>query len=341
MTPRAGPTPQAALQESYRACRRLARRAAKNFYYAFWALPREKRLAMCALYAFFRRTDDLGDEPEAVQGSGIGVQGSDKEGRRAALRDWRAALHRAMAGEFDDPLLPAVVDTVRRYGIPIGYLETAIEGVESDLDRATFATFDELQRYCYQVASVVGLACIHIWGFRREEPAYEAAHACGIAFQMTNILRDVGEDAARGRIYLPQEDLERYGVTAERIRAGVVDGAWRELMRFEAERVETYYRRARELAPYLEPDGLAIYGAMTDIYHELFQAVVRRKGDVFSSRVRLSKLRKLLILLANLWRGGRGAGVRPANTAASLEPAAAVGRPDAAASRASVRGPAG
>jgi phytoene synthase len=321
------------LEESYLACCRLARRAAKNFYYAFWTLPRDKRRAMCALYAFFRRTDDLGDD-EPVQGSGFGVQGSNAEhtaeARRAALRTWRDSLRRAMTGTFDDPLLPAVVDTVRRYSIPLEYLETSIDGVESDLDRTTFATFDELARYCYQVASVVGLACVHVWGFRREQAAYDAAHQCGVAFQMTNILRDVGEDAARGRIYLPQEDLRRYGVTAEQIRSGVVDDAWRKLMHFQAERIETFYRRARELVPYLDPDGVRIYGAMTDIYYRLFQEIRRRDGDVFSSRVRVAKWRKLLILVSHLLPGrGRNA------------PAAGAAHAESTAERASVRGGAG
>jgi phytoene synthase len=322
------------LEASYRDCCRLARRAAKNFYYAFWTLPRDKRRSMCALYAFFRRTDDLGDEDSVpssafrVQGSGLeegvrveesksvraggirsapGLVLENSKARRAALGAWRESLRRALGGTFDDRLLPALVDTVRRYAIPIEYLETAIDGVESDLDRTTFATFDELTKYCYQVASVVGLSCVQIWGFRPEAAAYEAAHQCGVAFQMTNILRDVAEDAARGRIYLPQEDLTRFGVRPEAIRAGVVDNAWRALMQFEADRIETYYRRARELTAYLEPDGVRIYGAMLDIYYGLFQEIRRRDGDVFSRRVRLSTWRKLTILLAHL-RPGRARG---------------------------------
>jgi len=329
------PRSKTELAESYRACCRLARRAAKNFYYAFWTLPRDKRRAMCALYAFFRRTDDLGDD-EPIQGSGFGVQGSGfrdtAEARRAALVRWRSSLRRAMAGTFDDPLLPAVVDTVRRYAIPVEYLETSIDGVESDLDRTTFATFDELARYCYQVASVVGLTCVHVWGFRREQAAYEAAHQCGVAFQMTNILRDVGEDAARGRIYLPREDLERFGVTAEAIRTGIVDDAWRALMQFQADRVEAYYRKARELTSHLEPDGVRIYGAMTEIYYRLFLEIRRRDGDVFASRVRLSIWRKLWILGSHLLPGsGRRAAGGPLES----------GRAETTSGRKSVRGGAG
>jgi 15-cis-phytoene synthase len=301
-------SPPVTTEESYRLCCRLARRAAKNFYYAFWTLPRNKRRSMCALYAFFRRTDDLGDDEPSLVVQGLEVTASNlDEARRSALRAWRASLRRAMTGSFDDRLLPAVVDTVRRYKIPVEYLETAIDGVESDLDRSTFATFDELAHYCHQVASVVGLACVHVWGFRPEPEAFEAAHACGVAFQMTNILRDVAEDASRGRIYLPQEDLERFGVSAGAIRAGVVNNAWRALMQFQADRIEVFYRKARELTPYLEPDGVRIYGAMTDIYYGLFQEIRRRDGDVFSSRVRLSTWRKLSILVSH-WRPWRRSG---------------------------------
>jgi len=379
MTPRdshasnASPGPPVTTEESYRACCRLARRAAKNFYYAFWTLPRDKRRSMCALYAFFRRTDDLGDdEPEeAVQGllaPGSGLEGSGLiEVRRAALLRWRASLRRAMTGAFDDPLLPAVADTVRRYKIPVEYLETSIDGVESDLDRTTFATFDELAKYCYQVASVVGLSCVHVWGFFKgiapndreaqaashgfpaarcsagrpeaatfsaDPAAFEAAHACGVAFQMTNILRDVSEDAARGRIYLPQEDLARFGVTAEAIRRGVVDDSWRALMQFQAERIETFYQQARELTPHLEPDGVRIYGAMTDIYYGLFQEIRRRDGDVFSSRVRLSRWRKLAILVSH-WLS------RPRAAAGGTSRADGVVRTEKPIDRAPVRGGAG
>ena len=183
--------------------------AARNFYYSFWVLPPAKRAAMCALYAFYRHTDDLGDGTTPLAE------------RRAALQSLaRGVACGTRRRDDDDPLLPAVVDTVRRYAIPPEYLETAIDGVESDLDRTRFATFDELSDYCYQVASVVGLASIHVWGFRREPAAYEAARRCGIAFQLTNILRDVGEDAGRGRVYLPQDELDHSGLTDDDLHRG-------------------------------------------------------------------------------------------------------------------------
>ena len=138
------------MADSYRDCCQLTRATAGNFYYSFWVLPAEKRRAQCALYAFFRRTDDLGDTQAPI------------EERRRALSDWRAAWQRAQHDDCVDPLLPAIVDAVRRYAIPPEYLTTAIDGVASDLDRTRFAAFDELQAYCYQVAGVVGLASIHV-----------------------------------------------------------------------------------------------------------------------------------------------------------------------------------
>jgi phytoene synthase len=276
------------LDDSYAACRALARRSARNFYYSFWVLPKPKRAAMCALYAFFRRTDDLGDD-----------DGTTDE-RRAKLTSWREAWHAAAAGDYRDPLLPAVVDTVRRYDVPTKYLETSIDGVESDLVRNRFATFDELTGYCYQVASVVGLASIHVWGFRRTDEAYRAAEACGIAFQLTNILRDVGEDAARDRIYLPQDDLARYGLTDDDLRRGVVDDRLRSLFRFQVDRAAGYYRRAEALRAHLSPDGAAVFGAMFDIYRSLLDKIRRRNGDVFSSRVRLGACHKTAIAVRRL-----------------------------------------
>jgi phytoene synthase len=294
------------LHASYAACQNLARVAARNFYYSFWVLPKPKRRAMCALYAFFRRTDDLGDDGPIAA-------------RRAALDDWRAAWHEAQADRCRDPLLPAVIDTVRRYAIPPEYLETAIDGVASDLVRSRFATFEELSEYCYQVASVVGLACIHVWGFRQEPAAYEAAKRCGIAFQLTNILRDVGEDARLGRIYLPQAELAQFGLSDDDLRRGdelirTRDPRWQRLFAFQLERAESYYRDARALTAYLDPDGLAVYGAMVDIYHGLLVKLRHCGGDVFSARISLPGWRKTLLAARHLlWRrprllGGRRVG---------------------------------
>ena len=296
-----------ATDESYRACVELSKRTAGNFYYSFWALPPEKRRAQCALYAFFRRTDDLGDAD------------TDVAARRAALGDWRRAFEAALAGgECSDPLLPAVVDTIRRYAIPPDHLRAAIDGVETDLERSRFATFDELAAYCRQVASAVGLACIHVWGFRRAAQAYEAADRCGLAFQLTNILRDVGEDAARGRLYLPQDELAAFDVAEGDVLAGRQDDDWRRLVDFQIQRAEGYYRDARRLLPYLDRDGVGIYGAMIDIYHGLLAKIRRRRGDVFSSRVRLSRWFKGAVALRHLTPRLGSVGARRSSAAPPL-----------------------
>lgn len=282
------------LAESYRLCDELARRAARNFYYSFRVLPADKRSAMCALYAFFRRTDDLGDEAGT------------KDDKRASLTAWRAALRNALAGDpVAEPLLPALADTVRRYRIPAEYFETAINGVETDVDRTTFATYDELEAYCYQVASVVGLASIHVWGFDPQPAALEAAKRCGYAFQLTNIVRDVVEDANLGRTYLPLEALARYGLTSEQLRASRLADTdaherRRALMREVSERAEDYYRDAAALVPFLSPEGRRIYGAMREIYHALLIKIRRRHYDVFTGRVRLAGWHKTWIALRHM-----------------------------------------
>jgi len=291
--------PSSPLAESYRLCTDLARRSARNFYYSFWTLPPAKQEAMCALYAFFRRTDDLGDEAGTV------------EEKRTALKAWRAEFTRLWSlkpdepAESADPLLPAILDAARRYRIPREYFELAIDGVESDLDRTTFATFAELEEYCYQVASAVGLACIHVWGFDPRPEAYEAARRCGLAFQLTNIVRDVVEDAGLGRTYLPLEALERHGLTALQLAAPTLEDRAanerrRALIREVAERAEAYYADARKLMPYLSRDGRAIYAAMIDIYHALLVKIRRRDYDVFTARVRLAGWYKALLALRRM-----------------------------------------
>jgi phytoene synthase len=266
--------------QSYAYCERLARRAAGNFYHAFRLLPGDQRRAMCALYAFMRVTDDLTDGPELPPD------------KAHALASWRQQLDEAMAGTYHHPLHPAFHDTVRQYGIPRRYLEDVLDGVGMDLEVDHYDTFDDLYRYCYRVASAVGLACIHIWGFS-EACATEHAEAAGIALQLTNILRDLGEDAARGRVYLPREDLERFGYREQDLGRGEVNGSFRELMHFEIDRARGYYERALPLADLLQPAGRAVFLVMLRTYRGLLEAIVRRDYDVFSSRVRLSRWHKL------------------------------------------------
>lgn len=267
---------------SYGYCERLARRAAGNFYHAFRLLPSEQRKAMCALYAFMRVADDLSDGPEPVPV------------KRELLAGWRGALHAAMEGEYEHPLYPAFHDTILRFGIPVVHLEEVLDGVSMDLDVSRYDTFADLYRYCYHVASAVGLCCVHIWGFRGEvRPPAEAA---GFALQLTNILRDVAEDAGRGRIYLPTEDLDRFGCSAESLLVGPRGEGFRALMRFEADRAYRYYAEALSLVELLDRPGRAVFLVMLRTYRGLLDEIVARDFDVFRERVRLPAWRKLWLV---------------------------------------------
>lgn len=273
------------LEESYAHCRRVARTRARNFYYSFVLLSRPQRNAMCAIYAFMRYCDDLSDEPGA---------------NRAALEQWRAALDDALAGRCDaHPVLPAFHDTAVRYRIPPRYFHEMVDGVASDLEPRRFETFAQLYRYCYQVASTAGLTTIHILGF--ESPAaLPLAEKCGIAFQLTNILRDVREDAELGRIYLPAEDLVRFGVTEAGIRAGLRTPEFIELMDFEAARARQYYTESQPLLGLVRAGGRAALSALIAIYSTLLERIVASHYDVFSRRISLSAAEKCWILLKSL-----------------------------------------
>jgi phytoene synthase len=268
------------LAGSYAYCERLARAHAGNFYHAFRLLPADQRRALCALYAFMRVADDLADAP--------GPPGDKVQ----PLQEWRRQLHGALAGNYRHPLHPALHHTLATYGVPPAHLEEVLDGVAMDLDTLYYPTFAELYRYCYRVASAVGLACIHVWGFR-DDRARVHAEAAGIALQLTNILRDLGEDAARGRVYLPREDLDRFGYPPAALAQGLRDERFRELMRFQVARARGYYEQAEPLAPLLRPAGRAVFLVMLRTYRGLLEAIVRRDYDVFSSRVRLSRLHKL------------------------------------------------
>jgi phytoene synthase len=273
-----------ALRRSYTYCEQLARREAGNFYHAFRVLPNPQRRAMCALYAFLRIADDLSD-----------ASGEPAE-KRLPLANWRRGLEQSLQGEYSHPLHAAFHDTVRTHHIPREYLDAVLDGVEMDLAPVSYATFEELRLYCYRVASAVGLACIHIWGFENERAKVYAEHA-GIAFQLTNILRDLGEDAARGRVYLPREELMQFGYDEGRFACGVRDDRFRALMRFQVERARHYYDAAGPLVPLLRPAGRAVFLVMSRTYRGLLDAIEQRDYDVFSSRVCLSTWRKLLLVL--------------------------------------------
>lgn len=275
------------LEESYRHCERTARTADSSFAWSIRILPRAKRRAMCALYAFSRHTDDLSDCDR------------DGEQRRAALGQWRDTLRSAVEHGSHDRMLPAVLDTVRAFGIPIRYLFDLIDGVEMDTKACRYETFAEVSEYCYRVAGVVGLACVHIWGFTSTE-FQPLAVQCGLAFQLTNILRDLKEDAARQRIYLPLEDLRRFHCEEADLLAGVRDERLAKLVRFEVARAEQLYAEAEPLCGLLHPDGRRAFRMMFATYRALLREIKRRDGDVFSRKVRLTRAQKLRLLVPEL-----------------------------------------
>ena len=269
------------MNPSYRYCHTLTRRTAVNFYPAFLVLPRRERRAMEALYAFLRVSDDLADEPGPT------------DEKLMRTQQWRAALDAALDGRPSHPSHPAIVDTVRRCGIPLRYLHDVLDGVESDLRPVAIQTFDELHAYCYRVAGAVGLACIHVWGFVGDRAA-EFAESAGIAFQITNILRDLGEDRANGRIYLPSDDCVRFGSAPESWRED--DPAFREMMAFQVARARTFYATGRRLLPLLSPAGRAIFGAMAATYEGLLNEIEFRGYDVFRERVRVPRWKRIAFL---------------------------------------------
>ncbi len=289
------------LDRAYAECRSIARREAKNFYYAFIALPAERRNAICAIYAFMRRADDLADDESCSTAD-----------RRVHLDAWLSAWRAVCAGEpAEDPVFLAVRDATTRFVIPLSLLDELVAGVTTDLDRAdtgsadTYATFNDLYRYCYLVASVVGLVCIHIFGYQ-DARAEKFAEETGIAFQLTNILRDVAEDAARSRVYLPLEDLAAHGVPLESLLHRA-DGSpptanERALLEAIAQRAENYYRSAEALLPFIDPESRPALKVLVAIYHALLKRIERADYDVFSERASVPLRQKLAILAVGLTR---------------------------------------
>jgi 15-cis-phytoene synthase len=291
----------AQLAEAYRICREIARKQARNFYYSFIALPEAKRDAICAVYAFMRHADDLSDD------EGISVIE-----RQARLSQWLEGWNEASrSGVADDPVFLALRDAQERFEIPLELLEQLVEGTTMDLRRDearearhdkgydAYETFDELYRYCYLVASVVGLVCIRIFGYH-DTRAEKLAEETGIAFQLTNILRDVREDAERGRIYLPLEDLRRFGVTPEQlVRVRDLEGLTgpvRELLQWEARRAEELYRSSEQLLPLIDADSRPALWVLITIYHRLLLRIKGLRYNVFSARVSVPTYEKLAIL---------------------------------------------
>jgi len=271
------------LSAAYRHCQALTRREAKNFYYGFMLLPARQRRAIYAAYAFARECDDIVD-------AGLPVE--DASARLAAQR---ALLDRCLEGSPDGPVFTALADAVRRYDIPRDYFYRLIEGVESDLTVRRYATFDDLKRYCYLVASVVGLISIEIFGYKGGEAARGYAADLGIALQLTNILRDVQEDLGRGRVYLPEDELVRFGYKADFLRQGVANEAFQRLMAFQVARAEEYFEEGRMLLPLLPRRARACVGVMAGIYRTILDDIRQRPEAVLRQRVSLSAGQKLAL----------------------------------------------
>ncbi|GGH12259.1 phytoene/squalene synthase family protein [Silvibacterium dinghuense] len=297
------------IQEAYRTCREIARREAKNFYYSFLALPEVKRNAICAVYAFMRHADDISDDERVPLSE-----------RRRTMEDWLAAWHAAaQGGATADPVFIALRDAQARFAIPHELLDQLVEGVTMDLRRdvlavsdiaamplETYERFDELYRYCYLVASVVGLVCIRIFGYH-DPRAEKLAEETGIAFQITNILRDVKEDVERRRVYLPLEDLRAHGVELDALTAladhgGVPDERVRNLLAFEANRAEHYYKSGQALLPFISADARPALWVLIRIYYQLLREIERKRYDVFTARVQVSTAKKLGYLALGILR---------------------------------------
>jgi phytoene synthase len=310
------------IDTAYGICRHVARTAAKNFYYGFLVLPQRKRNALSAVYAFMRHADDICDDP-----------GMTIPERRVKLHDWLEGYHRVAEGEpTDDPVFLALRDTQQHFGIPIELLDKLVHGTGMDLqddpskpyagvpetpgdESATgattaragdsgqpsaqpvvaYETFSELYDYCYHVASVVGLVCIRIFGYRDPDAEPLAEHV-GIAFQLTNILRDIKEDAQMGRIYLPREDLALHGITPEELVSGAELERLRPLLEMEARRAREFYAATEQLLPLIDDDAQPALWTLVEIYRRLLERIEQRNYDVYSERIRLSVAEKLGVL---------------------------------------------
>jgi phytoene synthase len=280
------------LAHSYEECHRIARSSHSNFYYAFFLLPRKRRDGLAALYAFMRLVDDVVDE------------GNDISAKQRGLAKWRAALDDAVnassrsnisAPEGASQVLPALVDTMRRYNMPARYLHDLISGAEMDLTLNSYATFDRLREYCYRVAGTVGLTCTHVFGFR-DSRALDLAERLGLAFQLTNIIRDVHDDYAMGRVYLPDEDLAQYNVTPEDFARTEATLGVRELLRFEAARAWECYEEGATLLNLIEPESRPALWLLVHTYTALLARIEELDYAVFGERVRLSKAEKLVFI---------------------------------------------
>ncbi len=279
-------------------CRTVTKASRSNFAYAFLVLPKVKREALYAIYAFCRISDDVVDEGLSATIEPMAAQSPAPTPATATerLKAWRAELDACFRGEPRHPVTRRLAEVLPTFPIPRIYFEELLNGVEMDLGENRYATFAELEQYCYRVAGVVGLMCIEVFGYTQPETRRYAEHL-GTAFQLTNILRDVGRDGARGRIYLPEEDLTRFGCSPADILERRLTPAFRDLMRFEAERAQAFYSAARASLPAADRKTMLPAEIMRAIYLRLLQQIERRSFDVYSRPIRLSNSRRLALAL--------------------------------------------
>jgi phytoene synthase len=281
--------PQSVEQEAERFCRQMARREAKNFYWGFISLPHDQRMAIYALYDFARQVDDEVDgapRPDLIPQ------------RLAAQRD---RVRRCMRGEFDDPVMQVLSKAVQRYTIPESELQELIDGVERDCTQTRYRTWEDLRAYCRLVASVVGRMCVRIFGFT-DGAALLRADDLGLALQLTNILRDVLEDAEMGRIYLPQEDLERFGITEETMLNVRPGEGWNALIKFESQRARQLFKTGYEVLRYIPRRPAACVQTMAGIYERLLRKIERDPQLPLRERAALSRGEKLQVVLKSWLR---------------------------------------
>ena len=285
------------LDAAYDLCRRITKAEAKNFYYAFRTLPTAKRRAIYAAYAFCRLCDDISDEDMS------------REERLKGFTGVRESLAQARQDRCEEPVFAALGDSAMRFGIPWEHFHEIVAGVEMDLDVSQYETFDDLREYCHKVASVVGLVSIRIFGHDEHPEVETYAIDLGLAMQLTNILRDIKEDAGRDRVYIPQDELRRFGVSETDLTNGVMNGPFRELMRFQIERAREFFDSGRMLIPLLAPDARACTAVLIGVYSSILDRIEAADYDVFSQRVSLGTWEKL-VTMAKLWTMSRVPGLR-------------------------------
>ena len=281
--------PNLDLESAYEVCRTITRREAKNFYYAFLTLPAAKRRAIYAAYAFCRHCDDSVDDVTST------------DAKIKALADLQSDLDSTYTGTASSPVYVALADVAQNYSIPQDYFREVILGVESDLVKDRFQNFEELREYCYRVASVVGLICLQIFGYKDDE-ARAYAVDLGLAMQLTNIIRDVREDFNMGRIYLPQDEMARFGYTEDDLKYSVRNQAFHDLMKFQADRAREYFDKGFKLLPYLSRRSRACPAVLGALYSKVLDRIEASDYDVLESRVSLNKAQKISIT-AKTWLG--------------------------------------